>query len=66
MNQAPEIETHVINSGHAIGGAGEPGTPGIGPALANAVFDATGVRVRQLPINNFDLNTIVEETGDVA
>lgn len=66
MNQAPEIETHVINSGHAVGGAGEPGTPGIGPALANAVFDATGVRVRQLPINNFDLNTTVEETGDVA
>ena len=66
MNQAPEIETHVIKSGHAVGGAGEPGTPGIGPALANAVFDATGVRVRQLPINNFDLNTTVEETGDVA
>lgn len=66
MNEAPNIETHVINSGHDIGGAGEPGTPGIAPALANAVFDATGVRVRQLPLKNFDLNFTVEETGEVA
>ena len=66
MNQAPKIETHIINSGHDIGGAGEPGTPGIGPALANAVFDATGIRVRQLPLKSFDLNFRVEETGDVA
>ena len=65
MHEAPRIETHVINSGHDIGGAGEPGTPGIAPALANAVFDATGVRVRQLPLNNFDLNTQIEEPGHV-
>ena len=65
MNEAPTIETHVINSGHDIGGAGEPGTPGIAPALANAVFDATGTRVRQLPLKNFDLNFRVEETGAV-
>ena len=63
MNEAPVIETHVINSGHDIGGAGEPGTPGIAPALANAVFDATGIRVRQLPINRFNLNPGVEEAG---
>jgi isoquinoline 1-oxidoreductase subunit beta len=66
MNEAPVIETHVINSGHDIGGAGEPGTPGIAPALANAVFDATGTRVRQLPLKNFDLNFQIEETGVVA
>ena len=66
MNEAPNIETHVINSGHDIGGAGEPGTPGIAPALVNAVFNATGTRVRQLPLNRFDLNTQVEETGAVA
>lgn len=66
MNEAPLIETHVINSGHAIGGAGEPGTPGIAPALVNAVFDATGIRVRQLPLDRFDLNIQVEETGVVA
>lgn len=66
MNDAPLIETHVINSGHDIGGAGEPGTPGIAPALANAVFDATGLRVRQLPLSKFDLNYQVEETGVVG
>lgn len=63
MNEAPVIETHVINSGHDIGGAGEPGTPGIAPALANAVFDATGLRIRQLPLGNFDLDFQVEEPG---
>ena len=56
MSEAPVIETHIINSGEAIGGAGEPGTPGIAPALANAVYDATGVRVRGLPLNRFDLD----------
>lgn len=66
MNEAPHIETHVINSGHDIGGAGEPGTPGIAPALANAVFDATGLRIRQLPLGNFDLNYQAEETGAVG
>ncbi|MBL6746350.1 MAG: xanthine dehydrogenase family protein molybdopterin-binding subunit [Pseudomonadales bacterium] len=66
MNEAPLIETYVINSGHDIGGAGEPGTPGIAPALANAVFDATGLRIRQLPLGNFDLNYQAEESGVVG
>lgn len=66
MREAPRIETHVINSGHDIGGAGEPGTPGIAPALANAVFDATGLRIRQLPLGNFDLNYQAEEEGVVG
>lgn len=52
MSKAPTIETHIINSGEALGGAGEPGTPPIAPALANAIFDATGNRIRQLPIKN--------------
>ena len=55
MSGAPKIETHIINSGNAIGGAGEPGTPGIAPALANAIYDATGFRVRELPLNVIDL-----------
>jgi isoquinoline 1-oxidoreductase beta subunit len=66
MNEAPLIETYVINSGHDIGGAGEPGTPGIAPALANSVFDATGLRIRQLPLGNFDLNYQAEESGVVG
>ena len=66
MDTAPKIETHIINSGHAIGGAGEPGTPGIAPALANAVFDATGIRVRNLPLNQFNLRFGVEDAGVVG
>jgi len=61
MSAAPKIETHIINSGSAIGGAGEPGTPGVAPALANAIFDATGFRVRSLPINLNDLDYKVED-----
>lgn len=51
MNEAPKIEVHIINSGEYPGGAGEPGTPAIAPAVTNAIFDATGTRVRELPIN---------------
>lgn len=65
MDEAPVIETHVINSGEAIGGAGEPGTPGIAPALANAVFDATGIRVRQLPLKRYNFNIGGAESGVV-
>lgn len=52
MHEAPRIETHIINSGERVGGAGEPGTPAIAPAVANAVFDATGIRIRELPMKN--------------
>ncbi|MEL7112151.1 MAG: molybdopterin cofactor-binding domain-containing protein [Pseudomonadota bacterium] len=52
IDQAPEISVEIINSGAQIGGGGEPGTPPIAPALANAVFAATGVRVRSQPIAN--------------
>lgn len=60
MDEAPRIETHVLNSGEAWGGAGEPGTPGIAPAVANAVFQATGLRIRELPFSLHDLRTPVE------
>ena len=66
MTDAPVIETHVINSGAPVGGAGEPGTPAIAPALANAVFDATGSRVRQLPLKNYDLKFRITESDEVA
>jgi isoquinoline 1-oxidoreductase beta subunit len=66
MNEAPIIETHIINSGEKLGGAGEPGTPAIAPALANAIFDATGKRIRELPIKNFDLSDTDLESKDVA
>lgn len=56
MKDAPVIETYIINSGHRLGGAGEPGTPAIAPALANAIFNATGKRLRELPIMHHDLS----------
>ena len=65
MADAPEIETHIINSHAAVGGAGEPGTPGIAPALVNAVFDATGVRVRRLPLNRREVKLQIEDSARV-
>jgi isoquinoline 1-oxidoreductase beta subunit len=55
LAQAPVIETHILESGAALGGVGEPGTPPIAPALANAVFAARGIRIRRLPIRPDDL-----------
>lgn len=53
----PVIETHLIESGSAIGGLGEPATPPIAAAVSNAVFALTGKRVRKLPLMNHDLTT---------
>jgi len=49
MNEMPKVEVHAIESGAKMGGAGEPGTPPIAPAVANAVFALTGKRLRELP-----------------
>jgi isoquinoline 1-oxidoreductase beta subunit len=51
MNEAPTIEVHVVQSSEAPGGMGEAGTSGIVPAVANAVFAATGKRLRKMPID---------------
>jgi isoquinoline 1-oxidoreductase beta subunit len=50
MHEAPEIETHIVPSDHPPGGFGETAVPPIAPAVANAIFAATGQRVRRLPI----------------
>ena len=52
---APKIEVHIIAGGEKPGGVGEPGTPPVAPAVANAIFDATGKRIRGLPIRHHDL-----------
>lgn len=56
FNQCPEIETHILYSEAPPDGAGEAGLPTVAPALANAIFDLTGKRVRKLPI---DMDSIV-------
>lgn len=66
MNESPDIETYIINSGEKIGGAGEPGTPAIAPALVNAIFNATGKRIRELPVKMHDLTELDLESKDVA
>jgi isoquinoline 1-oxidoreductase beta subunit len=52
INEMPEIAVHIVPSGADPTGVGEPGTPPIAPAVANAVFALTGKRLRKLP---FDL-----------
>jgi isoquinoline 1-oxidoreductase beta subunit len=50
IDEMPAVEVHIVKSSEAPGGVGEPGTPPIAPAVANAVFAATGKPVRRLPI----------------
>jgi isoquinoline 1-oxidoreductase beta subunit len=50
LDEMPAVEVHILASGESPGGVGEPGTPPIAPAVANAVFAATGKPVRSLPI----------------
>ncbi|MET0980587.1 MAG: xanthine dehydrogenase family protein molybdopterin-binding subunit [Telluria sp.] len=52
INEAPVVEVHIVDSTDEPGGIGEPGTSGIAPALTNAVFAATGKRIRKLPIGD--------------
>ena len=66
IDRAPAVETYIVNSGAALGGAGEPGTPPIAPALTNAIFDATGIRIRELPVRLHDLGTPDRSEADVA
>ena len=57
INEMPKVEVHILaNGGAKIKGVGEPGLPPFAPALCNAIFAATGKRIKRLP---FDINKIV-------
>jgi isoquinoline 1-oxidoreductase beta subunit len=53
INEAPAVEVHVLPSLEAPGGIGEVGTSMIGPALVNALYAASGKRIRRLPLSRF-------------
>jgi isoquinoline 1-oxidoreductase beta subunit len=57
MEAAPTIEVHIVPSNDPPGGVGEPGVPPIAPAVANALFAATGARVRSLPLTQERIRT---------
>ena len=52
MGNMPKVEVYIVQSNEKMGGVGEPGLPPVAPAVTNAIFAATGKRIRTLPIGN--------------
>ena len=57
INEAPAIDIHIVKSSELPGGMGEPGTSCLAPALTNAIFAATGNRLRKLPVDSAALKS---------
>ena len=52
ISQVPPLNVHLVNSKAAPGGVGEPGLPPIVPSIVNAIYHASGKRIRHLPVSN--------------
>ncbi|MHB8844495.1 MAG: xanthine dehydrogenase family protein molybdopterin-binding subunit [Nitrospirota bacterium] len=61
MSETPEIEVHIVTSRDPLGGIGEPGVPPVAPAVANAVFAATGARLHSLPMTPDAVKSAMKE-----
>ncbi len=63
LKEMPEVEVHMVPSRKALGGVGEPGVPPAAPAVANALFQAAGIRVRRLPLQPEVLEVLKKKGG---
>lgn len=63
MSEVPEIEVHIIKSSEKIGGIGELGVPPLAPAVANAFFNLTGVRIRRIPLDTAAVMEALKKKG---
>ncbi len=55
LSEVPQVETVILAGGDRFSGVGEPPVAVVAPALCNAIFAATGKRIRSLPLKNLDL-----------
>jgi isoquinoline 1-oxidoreductase beta subunit len=62
LPEMPTVETYIVPSTAAPGGVGEPGTGPIAPSLGNAIYAATGQRLRSLPLSKHQLSLKVART----
>ena len=63
INEVPEIDVHIVISNDKLGGIGEPGLPPAAPAVANAVFRASGARIRNLPMTPETVMSVLKKVS---